>query len=218
MTSQQLSFAKHAVIEFGAYIQTHEEHTNDMDQRTMGCICLGPTGNRQGVHWFMSLSSGERVVRYRWTELPMPRETIYCVSSIGRRQGMPTTITYANRHGLEIGDTINDFDGDSSDGDSSYVTTDSDDDSLLSSSDDDSTEDGDSDSDGNNDDGGDFDSGHHHLPQPRQHDGQGVANHGPTDDDDQGHGDQDNHGDDNGSDDDDPPCDDVVEHESIGQA
>jgi hypothetical protein len=62
MTGQQLSFAKHAVIEFGAYVQTHEEHTNDMDQRTMGCICLGPTGNRQGAHWFMSLSSGERVV------------------------------------------------------------------------------------------------------------------------------------------------------------
>jgi hypothetical protein len=59
MTGQQLSFSKHAVIEFGAYIQTHEEHTNDMDQRTMGCICLGPTGNQQGVHWFMSLSSSK---------------------------------------------------------------------------------------------------------------------------------------------------------------
>jgi hypothetical protein len=62
MTGQHLSFAKHAVIEFGAYVQTHKEHTNEMGQHTMGCICLGPPGNRQGAHWFMSLSSGERVV------------------------------------------------------------------------------------------------------------------------------------------------------------
>jgi hypothetical protein len=53
----------------------------------------------------------------------MPREAINRVSSIGRRQGMPGTITYANRHGLEIGDTINDFEDDSSDSNSSYVIT-----------------------------------------------------------------------------------------------
>jgi hypothetical protein len=43
MTGQHLSYTKHAVIEFGAHVQTHEEHSNNMDQRTMGCICLGPT-------------------------------------------------------------------------------------------------------------------------------------------------------------------------------
>jgi hypothetical protein len=61
MTGQQLSYNTHAVIEFGSYVQTHEEHSNNMDQRTMGCICLGPTGNQQGRHWFMSLASGECV-------------------------------------------------------------------------------------------------------------------------------------------------------------
>ena len=58
MTGQQLSYSKHAIIEFGAYVQTHEQHSNNMDQRTMSAICLGPTGNQQGGHWFMSLSSG----------------------------------------------------------------------------------------------------------------------------------------------------------------
>lgn len=83
MTGQDLSFKKHAALEFGSYTQTHEEHTNNMDQRTMGSICLGPTGNIQGGHWFMSLTSGDRVVRHRWTELPMPQEVIARVSAIG---------------------------------------------------------------------------------------------------------------------------------------
>ena len=109
LTGQQLSYKKHAVIEFGAYVQTHEQHSNNMEQRTMGAICLGPTGNQQGGHWFMSLSSGERVTRYRWTELPIPKEVIDRVSAIGRRQGMPSTITYADRHGREIGETIADY-------------------------------------------------------------------------------------------------------------
>ena len=32
MTGFELSFKLHAQIEFGAYVQTHEEHTNDMSQ------------------------------------------------------------------------------------------------------------------------------------------------------------------------------------------
>jgi hypothetical protein len=108
MTSQRLSYDKHAVIEFGSYVQTHEEHFNNMDQHTMGCICLGPNGNQQGGHWFMSLASGEQVSRYWWTKLPIPREAINQVSSIGWHQGMPSMITYANRHGCEIDDTVAD--------------------------------------------------------------------------------------------------------------
>jgi hypothetical protein len=153
MTGQQLSYNKHAIIEFGSYVQTHEQHSNNMDQRTMGAICLGPTGNQQGGHWFMSLSSGERVVRHRWTELPIPKEAIDHVFAIGRRQGMPSTITYANRHGHEIADTIADYDDDDDD---SYqddesdedLDADSESDSELSSSSSSS-----SDSDEGNDDG-----------------------------------------------------------------
>jgi hypothetical protein len=178
MMGQHLSFAKHAVIEFGAYAQTHEEHTNDMNQRTMRCICLGPTGNRQGAHWFMSLSSGERVVRYRWTELPMPREAIDRVSAIGRRQHMPSTITYVDRHGHEIGDTINELEDDVSDDDSSYLDSQRDDESMMSNFDDDSSDDDDDDSDDDSDNGdGDknvFDGGDH---QPHQV----IGQHQPRD-------------------------------------
>ncbi|KAG7373109.1 reverse transcriptase RNA-dependent DNA polymerase [Nitzschia inconspicua] len=106
-----------------------------MRQRTLGAICLGPTGISQGGHYFMSLTSGERLVRHKWTSLPMPDEAIARVSHIGRRQGMPSTLTSSNRHGTEITDqlvdTIEDDHPDVSDDDSTY--------SYQSSSDDDDT-------------------------------------------------------------------------------
>ena len=118
--ARELSFDKHAVLEFGSYIQTHEEHSNGMGPRTMGAICLGPTGNAQGGHWFFSLTSGCRVVRHHWIALPMPREVILCKSQIGRAQGMPSRITYANRWGDEISDLLEGFfDDDDDDGSSS---------------------------------------------------------------------------------------------------
>jgi hypothetical protein len=163
MTGQHLSYDKHAVIEFGLYVQTHEEHSNNMDQRTMGCICLGPTGNQQGGHWFMSLASGERVSRYQWTELPIPREAINCVSMIGRRQGMLDMITYANRQGREIGDTVEDYSSDDDDDDSSYQNSEQSDEEpdeeysscneSSSSSDSDSSSSSDGDDDPGNDEG-----------------------------------------------------------------
>ena len=46
---RELSFDKHAVLEFGSYVQTHEEHSNGMEPRTMGAICpetlKGDTGS-----------------------------------------------------------------------------------------------------------------------------------------------------------------------------
>ena len=108
-----------------------------MGQRTLSCICLSPTGNIQGGHWFMSLTSGEKLIRHRWTELPMPREAITRINAIGKRQKMPTMITYSNRHGAELPETIDDYPSDSDTDDSdddtySQPDDDSDDDSVLS--------------------------------------------------------------------------------------
>ena len=106
LTGRDLSFDKHAVLEFGPYVQTHEEHSNRMEPWTIGAICLGPTGNAQGGHWFFSLTSGCHVVRHCWTALPMPQEVILRVSQIGHAQGMPSCITYANRWGNEMSDRL----------------------------------------------------------------------------------------------------------------
>eukprot|EP00980_Cylindrotheca_fusiformis_P026169 scaffold15484_cov125-Cylindrotheca_fusiformis.AAC.1 len=43
MTGRELTYDKHVRLEFGAYVQSHEEHSNDMRERTTGAICLGPT-------------------------------------------------------------------------------------------------------------------------------------------------------------------------------
>jgi hypothetical protein len=64
MTGQQPLASKHAVLPFRSYVQIHEQHTYDMNQCTLSCFCLGPTDNVQGGHWFMSLASGEKLIRY----------------------------------------------------------------------------------------------------------------------------------------------------------
>ncbi|KAG7353502.1 hypothetical protein IV203_002857 [Nitzschia inconspicua] len=124
LVGNELTYNKHVRLEFGSYVQTHEAHTNEMRQRTLGAICLGPTGNSQGGHYFMSLTSGERIIRHKWTSLPMPAEAIARVSHIGRRQGMPSSLTFSNRHDAEIldaiADTIEDDHHDVSDDDSDY--------------------------------------------------------------------------------------------------
>ena len=109
MTGRELNWKKHAVMEFGAYAQCHEEHTNQMIPRTIGAICLGPTGNVQGGHWFMSLATGARICRHRWTELPLPRDAIDRVNQLGKAQQMPQTMTYANRWGREIPNDLLDY-------------------------------------------------------------------------------------------------------------
>ena len=63
MTGKQLDYNKHVQAEFGEYVQTHEEHDADMYHRTVGAICLGPTGNQQDGHYFMSLATGERLIQ-----------------------------------------------------------------------------------------------------------------------------------------------------------
>lgn len=82
VTGIRLDGMKHCVLPFGAYVQTHEEHDNTMATRTIGAIALRPTGNVQGAHFFMSLQSGRRLVRNRWTEIPMPADVIARVKAM----------------------------------------------------------------------------------------------------------------------------------------
>jgi hypothetical protein len=58
MTGQEIDYNKHVRLEFGEYVQTHEEQDNTMTDRMLGAICLGPTGSEHGTHWFMCVASG----------------------------------------------------------------------------------------------------------------------------------------------------------------
>ena len=108
MTGRQLDFNRHVRLEFGAYAQVDRKHTNDMNERTVGGICLGPSGNDQGTHYFMSLATGEKISGTHWTVLPMPEEVIMRVNQFGKKQGFPKTLTFADRHGNEIRDNLED--------------------------------------------------------------------------------------------------------------
>ena len=142
MTGQELSYSHHVQLEFGEYVQTHKEHTNKMMERTLGAICLGPTGNQQGSHWFLSLATGARIVRHRWTRLPLPREAIIRVNEFGRLQNMPPTLTFADRHGHELEDRLVEIDDDDT-SDAEYTPEDdSEDDNDTYSYDSDDSSDG----------------------------------------------------------------------------
>eukprot|EP00980_Cylindrotheca_fusiformis_P011053 scaffold2537_cov102-Cylindrotheca_fusiformis.AAC.1 len=169
MTGRELTYDKHVRLEIRCICS--EEHSNNMRERTTGAICLGPTGNAQGGHWFMSLATGSRISRHHWTELPMPAEAIQRVSAIGRAQNMPPTLTFADRHGHEMPQAVAEVHPDDMDDDSdgeSYTPSDSDDDSTVhADTDTDSDDDDDDDSDDGDSDDGDATSHHAFLPPPQ---------------------------------------------------
>jgi hypothetical protein len=131
LTGKHLDAKKHIRCEFGSYVQTHEAHTSDMRPRTTGAICLGPTGNEQGGHYFMSLTTGRRLHRQYWTPLTMPNDVIDRVNKLGAKQKMPKTLTFANRLGFEFPDFPDEVDDDH---DSDYLPSDDDSSSASDSS------------------------------------------------------------------------------------
>jgi hypothetical protein len=50
----KLDYNKHCKLEFGSYVQVHEDHDNTMQTRTTGAIALRPTGNAQGGYIFLA--------------------------------------------------------------------------------------------------------------------------------------------------------------------
>jgi len=72
VTGQHIDYVKHCKLEFGDYVQTHDEHDNSLAPRTTGAIALHLTGNVQGAYYFMSLTTGQKIRRYRWTSFPCP--------------------------------------------------------------------------------------------------------------------------------------------------
>ena len=59
LTGKTWSYTTHCKLEFGDYVQTHEEHDNSMVARTIGAIALRPTGNAQRSYFFLALLLGE---------------------------------------------------------------------------------------------------------------------------------------------------------------
>jgi hypothetical protein len=108
VTGSHIDFNKHCKLEFGAYVQAHEEHDNTMATRTTGAIALRPTGNAQGGYFLYSLSTGRVLNRNNWTALPMPQDVIARVHTLARRATANIALTFADRFGDIIPDNDDD--------------------------------------------------------------------------------------------------------------
>jgi hypothetical protein len=73
ISRHKLDAKLHCKTPFGAYCEMHTDLDikNTMEPRTKWGICLGPTGNMQGSYKFMSLSTGKKIVRRKFTEMSM---------------------------------------------------------------------------------------------------------------------------------------------------
>jgi hypothetical protein len=110
IASLKLDYNKHCRLEFGSYVQVHEDHDNTMQTRTTGAIALRPTGNAQGGYYFFSLTTGRRLNRNNWTDLPMPQDVIDWVHTFAHRRNANRALLFAWRDGTPIADDDDDTD------------------------------------------------------------------------------------------------------------
>ncbi len=94
---------------FRQYCQIHKEDApqNSMAARTKAALSLGPSGNAQGGHKFLSLLTGKVVTRRAWTALPTPQAIIDQVHTLA--QGQPSLPIFTDCQGIPIGDVNQDF-------------------------------------------------------------------------------------------------------------
>jgi hypothetical protein len=78
LTGTTADYVTHCRAPIGAYCEVHNENdpSNTEKPRTSRAIALNPTGNLQGSYRFLSLDTGKRISRRRWTELPITEEII----------------------------------------------------------------------------------------------------------------------------------------------
>lgn len=103
--SGKLVHFKYYTMPFGTYCQVHEEVTpwNSMVTQTQGAITLGPSGNSQGGHKFLSLTTGKVLTHQAWNILPMPTGVIKRVNTLAHSQ--PELLVFHDCQGHEIGDS-----------------------------------------------------------------------------------------------------------------
>ena len=141
LTGLTMNYHRHCRLEFGEYVQTHDEHDNSLDPRTIGALALCPTGNVEGGYFFLSLTTGKVINRMRWTRIPMPKDVIDRVERMACQEHAGMTLLFEDRDHNEIIDL-----DDTGDNDSAYEPNDQSDDD----DDDDEEDDNDEDDEDNN--------------------------------------------------------------------
>ena len=96
MTGQQVDYKRHCHYQFGEYTQTHEEHNNSMNPRTVGAITLHPVGNGKGSFYFLSITAGRVLNWLHATALPMLDDVIDKLHRMARQQKSNPGLVYHN--------------------------------------------------------------------------------------------------------------------------
>ena len=98
LTGQQVDYKRHCWFQFGECTQTHEEHNNSMNPRTVGALALRPVGNGQGSFYFLSIATGRVLNRLHATALPIPDDVIDKLHRMARRQKDNPGLVFADRN------------------------------------------------------------------------------------------------------------------------
>jgi len=104
VTGSTIDYNKHCILQFGTYVQVHEPHNNSLMPRTTGAIALRPSGNIQGGHFFLSLTTGKRIIRNKWTVLPMPAKVIATVHQLAAACKKYKGIVFTDKDGNVLND------------------------------------------------------------------------------------------------------------------
>ena len=78
-------------LEFGSYVQLLDRSVNTIRSHTIGAIALNPTGDDTRTYRFMSLKTGQVLVKGpgSWTEVPITDVAIARVEALARQEGQP---------------------------------------------------------------------------------------------------------------------------------
>ena len=93
---EKLDYENHLRFKYGHCCQVHENetHRNIHKDRTQGYIFIEPCSNLQGGYRFMSLTTGKKITRYIWYDIPIPDKVINQVKTIGKDQPEHLTLRY----------------------------------------------------------------------------------------------------------------------------
>jgi hypothetical protein len=75
--------------------------TNTTEPRMRWAICLGPTGNLQESYKFMSLSTGNKIKRRKFTEMPITESVIRQVSKWASKDRGMSGLRFMDKYGIE---------------------------------------------------------------------------------------------------------------------
>ena len=110
LTGQQVDYKCHCRFQFREYTQTHEEHNNSMNPRTVGAHALHPVGNGQGSFYFLSITTGRVLNRLHAMALPMPDDVVDKLHRMARQRKNNPGLIFAdwNLNPDEYGDDEDD--------------------------------------------------------------------------------------------------------------